>query len=420
MMNGAANIALLGGGFGGLEAAFYLRMKLGPRANITLVSERAYFLFKPNTIYIPFGLDPDKLRVGLKRPTGRKNIEFIKDRIREIDPDTKTVSTEGHTLPYDYLIVATGADTKPEEVPGLAENAYTIWTPQEMLELRLAYYRLLEEARSGESRRVLFLVPPNNKCSGPLYEMVFMLDTWLRRKQARENVDITWSTFEDGYIQVFGPRLHEVVSLEFLERGINGHNHYVVEEVEEGRVRYQNGENLPYDYLITFSPYVSQVEYPSLPGDERGFIETDLASRQVVGQSDIYAVGDAGSFPVKQAFLAFLQADAAAEHLSARILGTRPEVVFEPTSMCVMEQFDKATFAQVPLRLTRVPEKPVEVEPAAMADYKVGSSPVWRLGKKALGYYLPFRFAYGNPFHAGIPWKGMEMGLKAMSSVMAR
>ena len=61
MMNGnRPNILVLGGGFGGLETAFYLRMKLEDRANITLVSDRDYFLFKPNTIYIPFGLDPDR------------------------------------------------------------------------------------------------------------------------------------------------------------------------------------------------------------------------------------------------------------------------------------------------------------------------------------------------------------------------
>ena len=113
MMNGSkANITILGGGFGGLEAAFYARMKLEDRADITLVSDRDYFLFKPNTIYIPFGLDPDRLKVGLARPTRRKNIAFVKDRVREVDPDAKTVTTEGaQKLSHDFLVVATGADT---------------------------------------------------------------------------------------------------------------------------------------------------------------------------------------------------------------------------------------------------------------------------------------------------------------------
>jgi len=57
-----------------------------------------YFLFKPNTIYIPFGLDPDRLKVGLQRPTRRKKIEFIKERVRKVDPEAKRVGTEGQNL----------------------------------------------------------------------------------------------------------------------------------------------------------------------------------------------------------------------------------------------------------------------------------------------------------------------------------
>jgi sulfide:quinone oxidoreductase len=50
----------------------------------------------------------------------------------------------------------------------------------------------------------------------------------------------------------------------------------------------------------------------------------------------------------------------------------------------------------------------------------VGTSRVWRLGKKMLGLYLPLRFRAGKPFHAGAPWKAMEAGLSAMSATLAR
>ncbi len=39
----------------------------------------------------------------------------------------------------------------------------------------------------------------------------------------------------------------------------------------------------------------------------------------MTGHPDIYAPGDAGDFPVKQAFLAFLQADAVADHIAAEV-----------------------------------------------------------------------------------------------------
>ena len=53
----------------------------------------------------------------------------------------------------------------------------SIWTPEEMLRLRGAVDLIVERANNGHQSRVLFLVPPMNKCSGPLYEMVMMLDT---------------------------------------------------------------------------------------------------------------------------------------------------------------------------------------------------------------------------------------------------
>lgn len=417
---GKPSILVLGGGFGGLESAFYLRMKLGEKARITLVSDRDKFLFKPNTIYIPFGLDPDKLLVDIPRPAKRRGIEFRQARVREVDPERKVVQAGGLSLGYDFLVIATGAGMRPGEVPGLEENALTIWTPEEMLRLREAYGRLVEEAKAGARKEVLFLVPPNNKCSGPLYEMVFMLDTWLRRQKVRERVGITWSTYESTFIQAFGPRLHEVVTAEFQRRGITGHTRYAVQRVDKGTVTYQNGETLPYDLLVSFPPYVAATPFPSLPSDDRGFIAADLATRQVAGHPDIYVAGDAGDFPVKQAFLAFLQADAAASHIAAQVLGAKAEHPFVPVSMCVMEQFDKATFAQVPLHLTGVPERPVEVLPEDSRLYKVGSGAAWRLGKKMLGLYLPWRFGAGQPFHAGLPWKGMELGLKAMSGIMAK
>ncbi len=57
MSQAKPKILVLGGGFGGLETAFYLRMLAKDKVDISLVSDKDYFLFKPNTIYIPFGMD---------------------------------------------------------------------------------------------------------------------------------------------------------------------------------------------------------------------------------------------------------------------------------------------------------------------------------------------------------------------------
>ena len=419
-MSPKPRVLVLGGGFAALESAFLMRMRLRGTVDISVVSDREDFVFRPNSIYVPFGADPDDLLVGLAKPLRRRDIGFDRGEVVAVDPGERSVAlADGRSLEYDRLVIATGADTAVEEVPGLAEHAATIWTAPEMLEVRRRFERVRDRARSGERSRVLFLVPPNNKCAGPLYEIVLMLETWLRREGVRESVSIGWSTYESTFIQAFGPRLHDLIVEEFGERGIDGHTGERVSSVEPGHVSYEGGAVREFDELIAFPPYVSAVRYDTLPSDERGFIETVPETRQVAGHPEIYAPGDAGDFPVKQAFLAFLQADTVAEHIGAHLRSEAFDADFDPVSMCVMEMFDKATFAQVPLEVTGDPSAPVRVRPGAGDDYKVGTSPVWRLGKKMLGFTVPMRFGAGEPFHAGAGWKMMDVGLKGMAGMLA-
>ncbi len=410
-------IVVLGAGFGGLEAAFYLRHRLGKRVELTVVSNREQFLFKPNTIYIPFGKSVDELMFPLAPVFERRHIRFVQAQVHGVNPESKVVmSTEG-PIEYDYLIVATGAAMRPSEIPGLEEHANTIWSPEEMERLGGALRAMVTRvSTSDESARVLFLVPPNNKCSGPLYELVLMLDTWLRRKGVRGRIDLCYNTYEHGFIQAFGPRLHDHVSQEFAERNINATTDTVIKEVQEGKAIFSDGSTVLFDLLVSFPPYVAAQRYERLPSDDRGFLIVDPGTRQVQGNPDIYAVGDAGDFPVKQAFLALLQADTVGEHLSERILGETPSATFDPVSMCIMEQFNKATFAQVPLRLTGDPAHPVTVREDAMDQYRVGYGSLWRIGKKMLGAAIPERFSAGQPFHAGPTWAVMEAGLKVMTA----
>lgn len=419
-MPATPQVLVLGSGFAALETAFLLRMRLHERVDIRLVSEREEFLFRPNSIYVPFGADPDSLRVDLHKAFSKRDIDFAQGSVAEVDPNDKVVSTvDGQRFSYDKLVVATGADTNVGEIPGLAENSATIWTTDSMLEVRKRFEEARDRAKRGEQQRILFLVPPNNKCSGPLYEIVFMLETWLRRQHVRDNVDITWSTYEHGFIQAFGPRLNDLVTEEFADRSIDGHLEEVVTEVKPGEVHYADGSTRAYDHLIAFPPYVSAVRYEGLDSDERGFVLTELETRQAVGHPDIYVPGDAGDFPIKQAFLAFLQADAVASHITSEVSERTFDQPFDSVSMCIMEMLDKATFAQVPVEVTGDPDSPVRVRPGADDDYKVGTSPIWRVGKKMLGFSVPMRFHAGEPFHAGTAWQAMDVGIKAMSGMLA-
>src|SRR5512132_1342802 len=262
-------VLILGGGFGGLETAFDLRMLVGDRVKITLVSDQDHFLFKPNSVYVPFGLDPASLRVSLAAPASRRDIHLVEAHAHEVDPDARVVSANGEGFPYDMLVIATGSGVRAAEIPGLAEHAISTWTPQDMLRLRLAFASLVDAAHQNKHKRVIVVVPPNNKCAGPLYEITLMLETWLGGHDAREGTEIAWTTYERSYIQAFGPRLHEVVEKEFERRGIEGHCDYAVDRVEPHEVAYTNGERLGYDVLVAFPPYIASTPFAGLPSDDR-------------------------------------------------------------------------------------------------------------------------------------------------------
>ncbi|WP_205325465.1 NAD(P)/FAD-dependent oxidoreductase [Glycomyces sp. YM15] len=415
-------VVIAGGGFAGLETAFTLRDRLGDRVDLTLVTDRPDFVFRPSTIYVPFGGAEDDLRLPLEAPTERRDITVRHGEIAWVETDPKRVAlADGDLLDYDYLVLATGAAMRPEEVPGLAEHGRLIWTIEQMRELGLDLKRLRAAAVDGSPQHVLFLVPPGSLCAGPLYELAFMLEKWLRRNRVRDNICVTFATHEATYLQAFGTGLNPVVCEEFAERGIVGCRGAAVTSVEPGLARFADGTARVFDLLVATAPYGAGVEYEGLPCDRRGFLLTDPETRLVRRTDAVYAPGDAGDFPIKLGFLSLLQADAVADQIAHRI---DPEAVtaprrFDPVGMYVLEMFDDAVFTQVPLTLTGDPARPVRVRDDATDDYLVGVSPIWRLGKKALGIYLPHQFKAGRPFHGGLPKGAAALGFKGMSKSLA-
>jgi NADH dehydrogenase FAD-containing subunit len=417
VLNRVPRIVVIGGGFGGLEAAFHLRRRLDNRAEIELISETDTFVFKPNAIYVPFGMDPERLLTSIAEPMRNRGIYFIPGRVDDIDPHRRTVRVDRRVIGWDHLIVATGAGARPVEVPGLAEHANLMGSPDAMLVLRQRFEQVLEAAKSGHRSRVAFLLPPAHGWPVPLYELAFMLETWLTRHGARDAVEIAFATHESTYAAALGRRLGGFIEKEFTRRGIEGRTGFVVAGVEPQRVIARDGEAVPFELLVSVAPQVASTRFPSLPTDARGFITTELATRNVVGHPGVYAIGDAADFPVKQAHLATVQASVAAEQIAASILLEPARETFNPVGMVVLEQLDQGTFVRAPLRATAEPGV-VEVAEDDAA-YRFGSSPFWRAGKVMMGGYMPWRFRRGAPARTGVPWKGLEVGLGAMARTLA-
>jgi NADPH-dependent 2,4-dienoyl-CoA reductase/sulfur reductase-like enzyme len=212
--------------------------------------------------------------------------------------------------------------------------------------------------------------------------------------------------------------MHEVIEREFAERGIDAHASERLLEARTHEAWFADGRVERFDLLVTAPPHRAGARYDGLPADEHGFLHVESATRQVVGHPEIYAPGDAGDFPLKDAFLALLQADAAADHIAAVVTGRRSKRQFEPVSVQIIEMLDKAAFAQLPLELTGDPDHPVRLRAGADGEYKVGVSPAWRAGKRMFSSYLLMQFAAAEPFQAGPGWRFMDLGVRAMTGML--
>ncbi|MDX1545435.1 MAG: FAD-dependent oxidoreductase [Rhodothermales bacterium] len=407
-----APIVIAGAGFGGLEAALYLRRRLGDDVPLALVSDRDRFVFRPYLAYVPFGLAADAVEVDLREVAEAHGVRLLRGRVEAVDPAQKMLYVDASAQPYEALFVATGATIGPESVPGLhgEERAFTLWRRADMERLRGAFAGLVRAVEGGARRRVVFLVPPGCRWAGPLYEMAFMLATWLTWQEAREGVELVFLTSEAAFMEALGPDLDAVLAAEFAQRGITGHRAWTAVHVEDGTLIDAEGRATAFDLLVTAPHAIAAATWAPLPADPHGFLRTVPATRQVVGHPDVYAVGDAADYSIKQAFLALLQADAAAEHLAARLLHTAPRFGFDPNSVWMLEQLDQAVLARVVL-----PEAP---EARAAEPSEVERLPVGQLRRMLAGAHLPRHFA-ANPLYAALFWKGTRVGLKVLDRLRA-
>jgi len=340
-------IVILGGGTGGTMTANRLRRRLElEEAEIYVIDRDDAHVYQPGLLFLPFGLTRLDDIVRPRWEQLRDGIVFHEAEAEAVWLERNEVLlSDGAVLPYDVLVVATGARLQPEETEGLTaegwnERAFTFYTPDGAEQLQ----RALEWFDGG--RVVVNLVDMPIKCPVAPLEFAFLADWYFRERRLREKVELVFATPLDGAFTkpIASERLAGLLEEKSIEL-VTEFNAGEVDGVGRKLISY-DGRELEFDLLVTVplhggAPFVERS--PGL-GDALGFVPTDTRTLQTVAAPNVFALGDATDLPTSKAgSVTHFEGEILTENIVRFLAGQELEPGYDGHANCFIETgFDKA------------------------------------------------------------------------------
>jgi len=340
------NILILGGGIGGLVLANELGRRLRPEHRITVVEKNTRHAFAPSFLWLMTGDRSPQEITRNTRELLRPGVEMVEAEALRIDVPAQRVETRTGTLPFDYLVIALGAELAPEIIPGLPEGAHTFYTLDGPIKLRDA----LAGFKRGKIAVVVSAMP--YKCPGAPHEGAMLLADHFRRRGLRQDVEVNLFTPEPQPLPVAGPQLGEAVRQLLEAKGIGFHPLHKLSSVntQSRQLLFDGKQPVGYDLLVAIPPHRG----PGLLREagltnEGGWVPVDRATLSTK-HANIYAIGDVTSLPIpgrwkpdrpltlpKAGVFAHGQALVLAQQITAAINGTQADGAFCGDGYCMLE-----------------------------------------------------------------------------------
>ncbi len=298
-------VVIVGGSVGALEAALALRDLASDRVSLTLVAPNPEFTYRPMTVREPFAYSPAH-HYPLAEIANDIGAELIVDEFSWVDPAKRIAHTaQGSELPYDALVLALGARTRPP-------FAHAITIDDRRMDALL--HGIVQDVEGGYVRSIAFVAPARMGWPFPIYELALMIAR--RAYDMNVELDVTVVTPEDSPLAIFGDTASDAVAELLRDAGVTAVTSAYAQVSEPGRVVIHPGDRTIEADRVIALPELFGPAVRGLPSAEHGFIPVDVHS-QVRGVERVYAAGDATDFVVKQGGIAAQQADAAAQSIAA-------------------------------------------------------------------------------------------------------
>jgi len=138
-------IVIIGGGFGGINLAKKLKNK---PVEVLMLDKHNYHTFQPLLYQVAMGaIEADSIGFPMRRIfTNQQNFNFNLAEVKTINPEKNTVTADIGEISYDYLVVATGANTNFFGNQQIEHYAMPMKNISEALNIRSYMLQNLEKA----------------------------------------------------------------------------------------------------------------------------------------------------------------------------------------------------------------------------------------------------------------------------------
>ncbi len=294
-------LLILGSGTAGTMVANKIHKRL-PDWQVTVVDKDEVHDYQPGYLFIPFGMNtPQQIRKS-KQQFLADGVEVVMGEVDRVDPEGRSVSlSNGRTLDYDYLVIATGATPRPDQTEGMLgpewhRSVGEFYTLPGAIALR----KQLEDFQGG--RLVVHLTELPIKCPVAPLEFTFLADDYLRKRGLRDRTELVFVTPLDGAFTKPVASRHLGNALD--ERGIEVETDFMIESVDQERrvISSYDEREVPYDLLVTI-PLNMGADFVARSGlgDELNYVPVDKHTMRSSEHPEIFALGDAGNLPTSKA-----------------------------------------------------------------------------------------------------------------------
>lgn len=297
-------ILIIGGGFGGIEIAKHIDTN---KFEVLLVDKHNYFTFQPLLYQVATGgLEPDSVAYPLRKILGRhKRVVFRLAEVLHTNVNEKILETNIGDIPFDILVIAAGSTTNFFGMRETQENALSLKSVTDALNMRSFILQNFEAALLTENieerkRLMNFVIvgggPTGVEISGALAELKKHVLPNDYRELDISMMEITILESGANVLDAMSPYAKQKSKQQLEEIGVKLMMNSQLVSYDGKEAKLKDGNVIPTSALIWTA---------GVKGNVPGGISPDLIVRgnrivvddynRIKGMSDIYAIGDIAS-----------------------------------------------------------------------------------------------------------------------------